>query len=132
MLRLYEDPNWKPFHGPWDLVRSFLPNRLYHNGVERSAAIVIERAHGGDFALSETAFQYVMKAVASDRIAGAYVVLKERHSKEIVASAPVGDVERNLSGVEPRPGISGPYWWLAANLQSTAWRPAMSGANVAF
>jgi hypothetical protein len=81
--------------------------------------IVIERALGGDFALSQTAFRYVAEALAkAEKVVEAYVVLIERGTKNVIGFRTVREVEGALNGAAPIDGMRGPYWWLNAEFRN--------------
>ena len=54
---LFDNSDWQPFQSDFQKIRSFLPNRIYHNKSKQTAALVVQRAVGGDFALSQRALR---------------------------------------------------------------------------
>ena len=110
MVDIFKDTNWSLVNGGSDLIRSFLPNRLWYNESERAAAIVVERSlRSGDFGLGSGAVNYVKAAVEKGSITTALLVLVERGTRTVVNSAPLSEVKLD----EPITGFKGNYWWVS-------------------
>jgi len=118
LANMFADPNWKPLSPAQNEARKFSPNRGFFNATEHKAAIVIQRAARGDFALSQAALDALIAAEAkAEQVAEAFVVLKERGEGGFIGSLPVREVKARLGKAQPYGGDFGPFWWIDATFK---------------
>jgi hypothetical protein len=109
---LFRSPRWRRFR-----IEVTAPHSLYYDG--KIAVLVLRRSRPeGDWALSATALDYVVKALRDQRIAHGFIALVERW--DVVAHDMVSAVAARLDGIEPNPGPFGEYFWLSNELKSVA------------
>lgn len=115
---MFTDPNWKALNQAQNEARGFSPNRGFYNATERKAAIVIQRAARGDFALSKAALDGLIAAeTKADKVGQSFVILKERGDRGVVAFLAAREVRSNLGAVQPFEGDFGPFWWIDATFK---------------
>jgi hypothetical protein len=86
---------------------------------DKIAALVLRRTHAdGDWALSQSALDYVAGALRDGRITEGYVVLANKWS--VVAHASAKEVLASIGDTEPNDGQWGPYFWLNTALKPVA------------
>jgi hypothetical protein len=117
--------DWKAAHAArklkWSVKSESQTKGVYPNKLgwiidqpEIGALIVVQGET--DFALGKNGLDYQSNAIQEGRIKKSFVVLMDREY-EIVGVAPLEDVIKLVSGVEPRPGQWGPYWWITADFR---------------
>jgi hypothetical protein len=113
------NPNWCTFSRDKTKALGIFPNQLWHNAETCAGVlVVIKPKNYEEYPLSKAGLDYLVAAHQEQRIPAGEVALVSRHNGKlsVVAAKPVTTVAAALTGIPPRDGALGPYWWVRADL----------------
>jgi hypothetical protein len=112
LSNLFTDPAWRKFAPQLTKEIGAYPNAIYYTANGNTSVVVSFRGVHETWALNQSGMNYVFTAVCDNRLAAGFAVLATSNPSTVVASKPIAEVHALLSGVPPRSGTFGPYWWV--------------------
>jgi hypothetical protein len=113
---------WRSFRGP-----KTQPHDVRKDPTGTTVVIVQRRGSSradGDWAINVNLLNSAAAAVRDGRLAVAYVAQAE--GQEVLRSAHVDKVVKNIGSAKPRDGVFGPYHWLDANFMPVGFNQSAS------
>ncbi len=106
------DAGWKYFGTEGSKRLGIYPNQLWRKDGDGVLVVWKAQAHE-QFPMNKAGVEYVVKANRESRIKGHVVLARRRDAKiEMVAVKAAEDVAMMVSGVVPKEGKFGAYWWV--------------------
>jgi hypothetical protein len=111
------DVRWRAFATELNKSLGVYPNEFRHDGNRAGVLIVWKAQTSEDFPMNKLGVDYLVKAQREGRIEGHVVLARRRQEGKIetVSVKGIEDVACMVSGVPPKVGRFGPYWWLHAD-----------------